>query len=412
MNRLVLLTVSILLFANSFGWAADPVRLGFIFILSGRGGNHGMVAKQGATTAVDEINASGGILGRKIEAIFEDSEGNAKKGAEVAKKLILQDRVDAIIGVISSGVAPAVADVAAEHRTPLLITTALNPVITGEKCNPYTFRVTASSGQLMKTAAIVATKTSVSKWTTIGPDYALGTQSWAAFKEYLQSLGSQASFVPDSEALFAPVSNTDWTKQIAKLKSSDADGIFVTLWGGNFVDFVKQALKEGLFDGKRSFMSVTGGIAEVVDIGAAMPTGFWFVSSYWPNANPNGLDREFTDTYAKKYKSVPGYTTQWAYGGVMAYAAAAKKAGSTNKDAVVRALEGLSLQLPAGPLTIGTEDHQAVFDMIGVKTADKLLFTPRKRPYRALESPVVVPADLAAIPVARTGCRMKSRESK
>jgi branched-chain amino acid transport system substrate-binding protein len=177
MNRLVLLTVSILLFANSFGWAADPVRLGFIFILSGRGGNHGMVAKQGATTAVDEINASGGILGRKIEAIFEDSEGNAKKGAEVAKKLILQDRVDAIIGVISSGVAPAVADVAAEHRTPLLITTALNPVITGEKCNPYTFRVTASSGQLMKTAAIVATKTSVSKWTTIGPDYALGTQS-------------------------------------------------------------------------------------------------------------------------------------------------------------------------------------------------------------------------------------------
>lgn len=412
MKRLILLTASILMFANSLGWAADPVRLGFIYILSGRGGTHGSVSKQGAETAIDEINASGGILGRKIEAIFEDSEGNPKKGAEVAKKLILQDRVDAVIGVTSSEVAPQVAEVAAEYRTPLLITTALNPVVTGKKCNPYTFRVTGSSGQLMKTAAIVATKTGAKKWTTIGPDYALGTQSWAAFKEYLQSMGSQASFVPDSEALFAPLSNTDWSTHIAKLKSSDADGIFMTLWGGNFVDFVKQGLKEGLFDGKRTFMSVTGGIAEVMDMGAAMPKGVWFVSSYWPNANPNSLDREFTDTYAKKYKSVPGYTTQWAYTGVMAYAAAAKNAGTTDKEAVARALEGLSLQSPAGPLTIRPEDHQAVFDMIGGKTAENVSLTPRKRPYRALESPVVVPADLAAIPVAQTGCQMKSRESK
>ncbi len=318
-----------------------------------------------------------------------------------------QDKVDAVIGVISSDVAPAVSAVCNELKTPLIITTAVNPVVTGAKCNRYTFRVTSNSQQLIKATALLAEHVKAKRWTTIGPDYALGYGSWKGFKEYLNQINPSASFVPDSDVVFAPMTTTDWKTQIKKLKDTNADGILVTLWGGNFTDFVKQAQDEGLFEMNRPMIAPIVGTYELLNLGLTMPVGLWICSSYWPEANPNEVDKDFVKAYSSQFGVPPGYITEFAYSGVKAYAQAAKTAGSTDKEAVVNALEGLSINAPVGTLTIRPGDHQAIFDLIGGKVSKKLAFTQRKRPYRALESVVLFPGAEVTPSVEQTQCKMK-----
>ena len=103
--------------ASSISFATEPIRLGFVYIFSGRAALHGQVAKQGVEVALQEINREGGINGRKVEAFFEDSKAKPEIGAEAAKKLVTQDKVDAVIGIISSAVAPAVSAAMNELKT-------------------------------------------------------------------------------------------------------------------------------------------------------------------------------------------------------------------------------------------------------------------------------------------------------
>ena len=407
MRKCIGVTVLLFYFVSSVCFAAEPVRLGFIYIFSGRMALHGQVARQGAETAIGEINRAGGIAGRQVVGIFEDSQAKPETGVKVAKKLVTQDKVDAVIGIISSGVVPAVAAAMNELKTPLIITTAVNPVVTGAKCNRYTFRVTPSSQQLMKSTALLAKHVKAKRWTTIGPDYALGHGSWKAFKKYVSETNPSAQFVPDSEVVFAPLSTTDWKPYISKLMKTDADGVLITLWGGNFMDFVRQAHDEGLFKMNRPMISPIVGTYELVNLGVNMPKGLWISSSYWPEANPKGTDKTFVQAYLAKYGAPPGYITAFAYSGVKAYAQAAAMAGSTDKEAVVKALEGLSVDSPVGTITIRPEDHQGISDLIGGKISEGVALTKRRRPYRVLDSVILFPGNEVTPSVQETECKMK-----
>ena len=403
-----IVAVGLLFFlTSSASFAAEPVRLGFVYIFSGRAALHGEVAKQGVKLALSEINRAGGINGRKVIAIFEDSKAKPEIGVEAARKLVTKDRVDAVIGIISSGVAPGVSAVMNELKTPLIITTAVNPVVTGPKCNRYTFRVTSNSQQLLKATAFLGKHVKAQRWTTIGPDYALGHGSWKMFKKYLREMNPNATFVPDSQVVFAPLDTSDWKAHIKKLMETRADGILVTLWGGNFKDFVQQSHELGLFKMKRSFVSPVVGTYESLNLGLNMPLGLWICSSYWPQANPKGDDKDFVRTYMTKYGSPPGYITEFAYVGTKAYAKAAETAGSTDKEAVVQALEGLSMDSPVGTLTIRPEDHQAIFDLVAGKVSEEIALTRRKRVYRTLDSVVVFPGAEVSPSVEETQCKMK-----
>ncbi len=395
------------LFTSAVSFAAEPVRLGFVYIFSGRAALHGEVAKQGVELALAEINRAGGINGRMVEAIFEDSKAKPEIGVQAAQKLVTQDKVDAVIGIISSGVAPSVSAAINDLKTPLIITTAVNPVVTGAKCNRYTFRVTSTSQQLLKATALLAKHVKAKRWTTIGPDYALGHGSWKIFKQYLREVNPDAMFVRDSEAVFAPLSTTDWKPQIKKLMETNADGILVTLWGGNFKDFVQQAHEEKLFKMNRALIAPVVGTYEVVNLGLSMPFGLWICSPYWPQAYPNDVDKDFVQAYMAKYGSPPGYITEFAYVGVKAYAQAAAMAGSTDKEAIVTALEGLSMDSPVGTLTIRAEDHQAIFDLMGGRVSETIAVTKRKRVYRTLDSVILFPGAEVTPSVEQTQCRMK-----
>jgi branched-chain amino acid transport system substrate-binding protein len=406
MKRSIIACLCLLVLFSSQALPADPVRIGFMFTMSGRGAAHGVIAKQGAEIALAEVNASGGILGRELVGVFVD-EGNPDSAAKTVENLVNTDKMSAIIGVVSSGVAPRVASAAKSLQVPLLITTAQTSVVTGQQCNRYTFRITWNNDQALKTVALVAAELPAKTWTTIGPNYALGWESWDLFQKYLKEIKPEMSFLPKSEVVFAPMDTTDWKPHIKTLEASKADGVLVSLWGGNLVDFMREAREAGLLDGKRTVLCCVASESELVSLGSQAPAGFWVVTPYWSKANPTQVNDKFVEVYREKFGTPPSYQAQFAYAGVKAYAEAARKAATINSDGVIKSLEGLSMELPVGHLTIRAEDHQAIFQGVAGRVSSSFEVTKLRRPFRGLDSIRRIPAEQIAVPVEKTGCQME-----
>ncbi len=411
MKRMSWFICALVFCSSSMVMAADPVKPGFLYVYSGRAAIFGNVSEQGARLAIEEINASGGILGRQVVGIFRDTRAKPDVGEAEARKLVVEDKVNAVIGVISSAVVISVSRVMNELRAPFIITNAVNPKVTGTDCNRYTFRTAFEGNQMMNAAALLATKMHVKKWTTIGPDYSLGSNSWRLFKQYLGKLDPTAEFLPDSQAVYAPMNTTDWSEYIRKLKASKADGVLVSLWGGNFVDFVRQAGDAGFFDGNRQGITHTAAMAEFQVLGRDMPPRFWMSNSYLPQAFHNESNRAFVSNYQEKFGALPGYPSHWAYVGVKAYAEAARKAGSIDKERVVDALEGLTMFAPVGKVLIRPGDHQALFDVSGACASNRLEVNKgrqRMTVIRALDPVFLFSAEQSSLPVAVSRCNMQN----
>jgi branched-chain amino acid transport system substrate-binding protein len=351
-------------------WSADTVKVGFVYIMSGPFAAYGQFAKKGAELAVAEINAAGGINGKPVTALFEDSTGKPDVAIRAIRKLVFQEKVDCLIGLDSSGVAKTVVPSIPQMKTPLIITHAATPDVTGSVCNRWVFRISVNLAQNIKAAAMLASDIDVKTWTTIGPDYAFGHQSWEYFEKYLKALKPGAAFLPRDAVAFPPIKTTDFNPYINKLMQSPADGVLISLWGGNLIDFVRQASDLGFFDGKRQVLMTLGAATEVLTaLGDKMPEGLWVGTRYWFLASDSPQNKAFVSAYKAQYGDYPSYNAHGAYGALYTYKAAAEKAGSVDKEAVVDALEGLTVELPVGPITIRPEDHQALTDVTWGKTA-------------------------------------------
>lgn len=384
--------------------AADkPVKIGFVYIMSGPAATYGQFAKQGAELAMDEINKAGGINGRKVEGLFEDDTGKSDVGIRVIRKLVYENEVDAVMGIDSSGVASAVTPVMKELKTPLIITHAAVPDVTGAICNRYVFRIDLNVNQNVTMAATIAADLKAKTWSTVGPDYSFGHQSWEYFQKYLSKKKSDVTFLPDSDVAFPPASTTDFSAFITKVMNSKADGVLISLWGGNLIDFVRQAADMGFFDGKREVLMTLGAATEVLyALKDKMPEGVWVGTRYWFQANDGPVNKAFVDAYKQKFGVFPSYNAHGAYSAVKAYAAAAAKAKTVDKEKIVSALEGLAIELPIGPTTIRAGDHQAVSDGAWGKTAaDPGVPIRILKPIRHFAGKDITPT------VEETGCVLK-----
>lgn len=382
--------------------SAAPIKIGFVYIMSGPFATYGQFAKQGAEMAIDEINKAGGIMGRPVEARFEDSTGKPDVAIRVFRKLVFQENVDCLIGLDSSGVAKSVVPALVQMKTPLIITHAATPDVTGSVCNRYAFRISLNLSQNVKTGALIAAETKARTWATVGPDYSFGHQSWEYFQKYLKEIKPDVTFMPDSQVAFPPFKTTDFSAYITKIMQAKPEGVFISLWGGNLIDFVRQAEQMGFFSGEFEVLMTLGGAVEVLEaLQDKMPEGIWVGTRYWFLANDSDLNRRFRDGYNSRYGQYPSYNAHGAYGAVYSYKAAVEKAAGTDKEAVVKALEGLSLELPVGPITIRPEDHQAITDACWGKTfADPAYPIRILKPIRVFKGEEITPA------VSETDCRM------
>jgi branched-chain amino acid transport system substrate-binding protein len=342
--------------------AQKPIRVGFPMIMSGPGALFGEPASKGAQMFVEEINAKGGVLGRKFELLIRDTKGNADEAVRVSRELILKENVDFLVGTLTSAEGPAVSVVAKENKVVFIAPIPKTDQLTAaDKLHPYVFRVAATTTMEGRSAAEIVAKWPVSKVATISPDYAYGQDVTRAFVEHLKKVKPSVSIVDQQ---WPKLGEADYTPFINAQLAKKPDAVFSSLWGGHFVTFAKQAKPLGYFDAvKYNFIGVgeAGSPESTKSMGKDYPVGIWgnsYDAFYWDAAPP--AHKDYIQRLSRYLKDE--YPSSWAiqgYIGMQFLAEAIKKAGSTDGDKVSKALLGLAVDTPTGKLTIREKDHQA-----------------------------------------------------
>ena len=361
MLRVVTLLLTLLLAVPFGAEAQKPIKVGYPMILSGPGALFGDPATKGAQMYVDEINAKGGVLGRKLELLPRDTKGNADEAVRVSRELILKENVDFLVGTLTSAEGPAVSVVAKENKVVFIAPIPKTDQLTAaDKLHPYVFRVAANTTMEGRSAAEIVAKWPVTKIGTISPDYAYGQDVTKSFVEYLKKIKPSVQIVDQQ---WPKLGEPDYTPFINAQMAKKPEAVFSSLWGGHFVNFSKQAKPLGYFDAlKYNFIGVGEAASpeSTKTMGADYPVGIWgnsYDAFYWGDT---AAHRDYVTRLSKYLKDE--YPSSWAIQGWigMAFLAEAiKKAGSTDSDKVSRALLGLTIDTPIGKQTIREKDHQA-----------------------------------------------------
>jgi branched-chain amino acid transport system substrate-binding protein len=361
MLRVLTLALALALAMPLGAEAQKSIKVGYPMILSGPGALFGEPALKGAQMYVDEINAKGGVLGRKIELLPRDTKGNADEAVRVSRELILKENVDFLVGTLTSAEGPAVSVVAKENKIVFVAPIPKTDQLTApDKLHPYVFRVSANTTMEGRSAAEIVAKWPVTKIATISPDYAYGQDVTKSFVEHLKKIKPSVQIVDQQ---WPKLGEADYTPFINAQLAKKPEAVFSSLWGGHFVTFAKQAKPLGYFDAvKYNFIGVgeAGSPESTKSMGADYPVGIWgnsYDAFYWGETPAH---RDYTARLAKYLKD--DHPSSWAvqgYIGMAFLAEAIKKANSTDSDKVSKALLGLTIDTPIGKQTIREKDHQA-----------------------------------------------------
>jgi branched-chain amino acid transport system substrate-binding protein len=347
---------------------AKPIKLGVLFISSGPMGGYGKHGFQSVQMAIDEINAGGGILGRKVEAIFEDTKLKPDVATEIVKRFIEKDKVDFIIGPTSSGVAVPVAKLANEKKKILVLTQAAANSMTDTGFGRYQFATLSNAMMHSRSGAYYMASKPYKRWMVIGPNYNYGHESWAAFKDKLKELKPDVEFVGEA---WPKLTEKEFKPFIDKIIEAKPDAVWSPLWGMDAVNFIKQAKASQLFD-KIAFAFPDGAALEtLVPLGKEMPNGIFVAARYFFLTPDTAMNKKFVKTYQERFKELPDYMAIETYAGVYFIKAAVERAGTLNTDKIVAAVEKepLAWETPEGWKIMRKEDHAVVEDVVWGETS-------------------------------------------
>jgi branched-chain amino acid transport system substrate-binding protein len=367
MIGICVLFVSSILFFNLALAEDKPIKLGVMFIMSGPMGGYGKHGMQSVQLAMDEINSQGGILGRKVEAIFEDTKLQAPRATEIAKRFILEDKVDFIIGPTSSGVAVAVSKVATEYKKILVFTQAAADSLTGAQFSRYQFATLSNAMMHSRAGAYYMASKPYKRWMCIGPNYNYGWDSWAQFKAKLKEQRPDVEFIGE---LWPKLMEKDFSPFIQKILDAKPDAVWSPLWGMDAVNFIKQGLPMGLFN-KIKFAFPDGAALEtLIPLGKDMPQGVYVAARYFFLTPDTERNRTFVKTYLDRFKDYPDYMAIETYAGVYFIKAAIERAGTTDTEKIIAAVERepLAWETPEGWKIMRKEDHAVVEDVVWGET--------------------------------------------
>jgi branched-chain amino acid transport system substrate-binding protein len=333
----------------------EPIKIGVIYGLGGAAAPYTKPAITGHEIAVEEINKTG-LLGRKVQLVIRDDQSKPDIGVREARDLILKEKVDFLMGVIHSGVALGISEVAKEYKKIYLNTIAKTAALTEEKGHRYVFRSASNTAIEGRAAALLMADKPFKRYAVIGPDYEYGHRMVDDFMGYLKKLKPDVEVVGEAWPKFG---ERDFTAHVNALLQAKPDMVYSSLWGGDAIAFVKQAKPYGFFT-KTQYMNIAAADLDVVvPLGAETPEGIWGSSNYafyYPDTPAN---REFVAKYKAKTNDLPPAGAFFGYVGTYFLAEAIRKAKSTDTEKVIDALEGLTIETPIGPLTMRAYDHQA-----------------------------------------------------
>jgi branched-chain amino acid transport system substrate-binding protein len=321
--------------------------------------------KKGMELALAEINAGGGVLGRPLEIVSRDDNGNPGDAVRAAEELLSREKVVMLMGTFASNVGLAVADLAKQRKVLFLAAEPLTDKIVWEGGNKYTFRLRASTYMQTAMLAPEAAKLAKKRWAIVYPNYEYGQSATAAFKKQMISL--QAGGIEFVEQA-VPLGKIEPGPVVQALVDAKPDAIFSSLFGADLARFVREGELRGLFKGRPVF-NLLGGEPEYLDpLKDEAPVGWWVTGYPW-YAIETREHKLFRDAYRAKFNDYPRLGSVVGYSAVKAAAAAIRKAGSTDTEKLVAAMNGLSFDSPFGKVSFRALDHQSTMGAYVGRTA-------------------------------------------
>jgi branched-chain amino acid transport system substrate-binding protein len=352
-----------------------PYKIGHMTFFTGPAAVLGEPMYKGQVLAAEEINASGGLLGkRKIEVLKADEAAGVDGNVKELRRLKLQEKIDFFCGITSSGNSPALGPVAEEMKVLTIFVDGCTDFLFDKAVpNPhYIFRITNIQSADGATCALAVAQTwpEVKKIAHIHPDYSYGRNAFDHFNIIMKKLLPKSEVVSEG---WPKLGTTDFSSHISKAISAKPDLLVSSVWGGDYVAMYKQALQYGTFEKMKFATTLALGVAPHA-IGKDHPEGviagchanYYFT---YPSGNRWPQNKTFVEKYYARWKEYPNFQAEGAYTATQMLKAAIEKAnhfvgGWPNDDAIISMLEGMGYSGPGGYVYIRPDNHQGYKDTI------------------------------------------------
>ncbi|WP_291915341.1 ABC transporter substrate-binding protein [Limnohabitans sp.] len=311
--------------------------------------------KQGWQLAVEQINAKGGLLGRKVEVIARDDAGKPDEALRHAIELSSKEKVDILAGGFLSNVGLALADHAAKNKRLFIASEPLTDAIVWEKGNRYTFRLRAST--YMQAAMLVeeAAKMPAKRWATIAPNYEYGQSAVANFKALLQAKRPDIEFVSEQ---WPAQGKIDAGSTLTATMAAKPDAIFNVTFGADLARLVREGNQRNVFP-KTPVVSMLSGEPEYLEVLKDETPKGWIVTGYPWDQIDTPEHASFAANYYKKFNENPKLGSVVGYATMQSIFAGIQKAGSVDNEKLVVAMRGLKFSTPFGPAEYRAIDQQS-----------------------------------------------------
>jgi branched-chain amino acid transport system substrate-binding protein len=377
--------------------AAEPIKIGFPIPLSGATAVYGVPVLKGAQLAVAQINAKGGVLGRKLEILARDSKANADEAVRLARELIIRDGVNFLAGTLTSAEAPAVSTVAKENRIVFIAPTSETVRLTDpQNIHPYIFRATSNTDvEGLASAQLMAKWQNVKTVATIGPDYAYGRDVTAAFVADLKKLRPDIKIVDQQ---WPKLGEADFTSFITAQMGAHPDAIYCSLFAGDFVTFAKEAESLGYFKAIHNRFidsAAVGATDEAKALGKDYPLRILvntFDPVIWRGGHEPAAHKKYIAALrAFTHQKYPSSLSIQGYIAIEALVDGLRKAGSVNSDKVSKAMIGMTFDTPIGRRTFSIASHETFSpEFWGVMVKEAAY------PFAVMKDPVLLPKNYPA----------------
>lgn len=311
--------------------------------------------RRGWEMAQDEINAAGGVLGKKLEVVSRDDNGNPGDSVRVAEELMARERVALLFGGFLSNTGLALTDYARQHKVFFLAAEPLTDKIVWQNGNKYTYRLRPSTTMLVSSVVKEAARLKKKRWAIVYPNYEYGQSAVASFKALMKQAQPDVEFVAEQAT---PLGKIDAGAVTQALADAKPDAIFNTLFAADLGKFVREGNTRGLFEHVEVVSLLTGEPEYLDPLKSEAPQN-WIVTGYPWYAINTPEHKKFVDAYRKKFNDTPRNGSLVGYSALMSIAAGIRKAGSTDADKLAAAFSGLKVETPVATITYRPQDHQS-----------------------------------------------------
>lgn len=331
----------------------QPIRIGDLNSYS-RWAAFAVPYRNGWQLAVDDLNAKGGVLGRKIEVVSRDDGGTPTDAIRAAEELVSREGVTILMGTFLSNISLAVADYAKQKKVIFVPVLSASDGISVDQGNRYTFHLRGNVYTYVNMLAEQAEKLGLKRWAIVAPNYEYGQSAAKAFKRLLKERVPGAEIVAEQ---YPPLGKVDVGAIANAIEEAKPDGIFNALFGADMALFARDGLSRGLFE-KRTVLSIASGYPEyLLPLKDQVPEG-WITHGYpWAEiASPE--HKAFVAAYQKRFGEGPGAFSLMGYVALTMIKAAIEKAKSTEPEALVTAMKGMEFDSIVGHLKIRAADNK------------------------------------------------------